>query len=505
LFLFVFNNKKRNKAKQTKATIVHTPTNIYLKKMTINFVVSSSSFSATIILLWISLFLFVTTNSVVVDAGSVQAPQNHRLLQRDTPDGNTNGAEEEEDDTVVRTDLVRLTPFDVQIALNVQSVDELESLEVTGFTNVITDWMSDSFTTKSKNPQIMASNSSTVFDSVALELVEQKIQTSSTSNNQIIALFTTSYNGVSLWERYGSTTPPMDPAIVELMQRATFLEDNALLQSLQSVDPTTLGLAPAEDDSQLIDVRAFITPAGGDESANNPTQAPTSDSNQNLQIIIIIAIVVACLAFGLLVFAVVWAWRSDHKKSVPPSGSKASGGKKSMASTDSKKKTRSFRKEQSASSPGQQQEEVKAVSAVPKEIYNNSTPLPHGGDDEKMPPPSKQQTAHIDYDESVVSEDAEESSASYYKPPGMMMYNSGRGGHAPAHELNDAASMSSMDSYGYSLDGYAPSLGTAQGGYPVGPLRAAKDIQVTVGDDDEDYDAAAAAAVEELEDYEAQA
>jgi len=36
-------------------------------------------------------------------------------------------------------------------------------------------------------------------------------------------------------------------------------------------------------------------------------------------------------------------------------------------------------------------------------------------------------------------------------------------------ELNDAASMSSMDSYGYSLDGYAPSLsgGTPMAGYPA--------------------------------------
>ena len=34
-------------------------------------------------------------------------------------------------------------------------------------------------------------------------------------------------------------------------------------------------------------------------------------------------------------------------------------------------------------------------------------------------------------------------------------------------ELNDAASMSSMDSYGYSLDGYASSLGGAPK-YPAG-------------------------------------
>ena len=46
--------------------------------------------------------------------------------------------------------------------------------------------------------------------------------------------------------------------------------------------------------------------------------------------------------------------------------------------------------------------------------------------------------------------------------------------------------MSSMDSYGYSLDGYAPSLGPAQGGYPVGPMQAARDAPMPVGDEEVD-------------------
>jgi hypothetical protein len=79
-----------------------------------------------------------------------------------------------------------------------------------------------------------------------------------------------------------------------------------------------------------------------------------------------------------------------------------------------------------------------------------------------------------DYDGSVISEDISTSLTAYYRS-GMAGYvgsNSGRQAPAAAAaasgDFNDNASMSSMDSYGYSLDGYAPSLGPAPQGYPVG-------------------------------------
>jgi len=58
-----------------------------------------------------------------------------------------------------------------------------------------------------------------------------------------------------------------------------------------------------------VNVRAFITPT-------NPNQlvSHTSGMDHNLEIIIIIAIVVACLAFGLLIFAVAWACKTDQTK-----------------------------------------------------------------------------------------------------------------------------------------------------------------------------------------------
>mmetsp|Transcript_15525 Transcript_15525/g.33550 ORF Transcript_15525/g.33550 Transcript_15525/m.33550 type:complete len:94 (-) Transcript_15525:209-490(-) len=66
---------------------------------------------------------------------------------------------------------------------------------------------------------------------------------------------------------------------------------------------------------------------------------------------------------------------------------------------------------------------------------------------------------------------------------------SGNSGGRGARDFNDAASMSSMDSYGYSLDGYAPSLGPAQGGYPVGPMQAAKDAPIPIGDSQDEQNA----------------
>ena len=91
--------------------------------------------------------------------------------------------------------------------------------------------------------------------------------------------------------------------------------------------------------------------------------------------------------------------------------------------------------------------------------------------------------------DSVYSEDISSSLTAYYKS-GMGYNNNQGGGNQPRHHLindqggggDDGASLSSMDSYGYSLDGYAPSLGPAQGGYPVGPLQAARDAPIPIGD-----------------------
>mmetsp|Transcript_6663 Transcript_6663/g.12116 ORF Transcript_6663/g.12116 Transcript_6663/m.12116 type:complete len:461 (-) Transcript_6663:141-1523(-) len=431
-----------------------------------------------------------------------QQPQQRRIL----------------DEEVTRTDLVRLIPFDVQIAVTFQEQSDLERLNVYAFMDIITDWMSKSFETKSTTSPIMDDNNSTYFDSVALELADQRIQTStSTSATSLpLALLTTSYEGVSLWERVGAGTPPMDPELVELMQRATFLEDNALLRMLQSADPDVVGVM-SED--SIIDVRAFITPPNTNPEEGNDENPEGTEDNKNLEIIIIIAIVVACLAFGLLIFAVVWAWRSDHKPKA--ASSRASSSKKSAAS--SKKKSSAAKQNLPQDGTGSESEmgvdvsspkqgksarkspsmaktkEVPASPVVSSAVgVSNHT---RSSNSSKNNNSKNNATQDPQYSESIVSEDISTSLTAYYKS-GMYSGNDSRaGGAGPGGgELNDAASMCSMDSYGYSLDGYAPSLGPAQGGYPVGPLQAARDAPMPLGDEDD----ANAAPAEEVEDYEAQ-
>ena len=416
-----------------------------------------------------------------------------------------------QEEEVTRTDLVRLIPFDVQIALSYQTESDLEAINVVALTDIITDWMSESFDTKSQSQLVAEENGgnvTTTLDSVALELVNQRIQTSTTTS-QPIALLTTSYEGVSLWERMG-TSPPMDPDLVELMQRATFLEDSTLLEMLQAADPAVTGF-PSQD--SVIDVRAFITPAGEGGDGNNDDEGSDggSEDNQNLEIVIIVAIVVACLAFGLLIFAVVWAWRSDQKQASSDNGR---SGRKSSSRRSGKKK----KKEIAKSSPKTLKDESPVATPAPEEMVKdplegselqfggpttsaparlstsnpNSNTMPRDEDpvNDTSAPLGPGAVVDDPYGESMVSEDISTSLTAYYKSG---MY--GSGGRNRSNDLNDAASMSSMDSYGYSLDGYAPSLGPAQGGYPVGPLQAAKDAQITVGDEDDVEEQ------EEVEDY----
>ncbi|KAG7355023.1 hypothetical protein IV203_004379 [Nitzschia inconspicua] len=411
----------------------------------------------------------------------------------------------------VRTDLVRLIPFDVQIALRFEDSSDLESINMVGVTDIITDWMADSFRVKSTSELMEESDNeesesngtvTTTLNSVALEQVNRRIQTTTVSASQPLALLTVSYGGISLWDRAG-TAAAMDSDLVELMQRATFLEDNVLLQMLVASDPSLTGFPFQES---VIDVRAYITPPSDQNNNNTPTQAPT-ESNKNLEIIIIVAIVVACLAFALLIFAVIWAWKSDSNTK-PRGGasarSKASSKKAAAAVSSQKSANSSLDPKKKGSIPSRKEpKKVSSPEQPPKVAAKDQlqgSALDFGGSSVQNDAPSSNvATINDPYTQSVVSEDISSSLTAYYKS-GMFGDNRGM----MKNDFNDAASMSSMDSYGYSLDGYAPSLGPAQGGYPVGPLQAAKVAQITVGDEDDDA-AARAAEEEEVEDYESQA
>lgn len=346
-----------------------------------------------------------------------------------------------QEDGRVRTDLVRLLPFDVQLAMS----GDPANVNIYSLTDIVQEWMSESFFEKAEN-QALISNS-TSFDSLGLELRtnNRRLQDS----NAGIQLLTANFEGVTLWERVGSSTPPMDAEIVELIQRSTLFEKQSLLVKLRAANPDSTGLGQ----ENVLDVRAYV--------ATQPAPARVEDnSNDPLQIVIIIAIVVACLAFGLLMFAVIWAWRSDQSKNQRnnnKSSNKASS--RHANSTDNDHNIPPI-----ATQSESYEMEMKSPTGMTPPAVATSTGSEASMDQQPLPSPGG-------YDGSVISEDISTSLTAYYKS-GMSGYATATRPSANmasnARDFNDNASMSSMDSYGYSLDGYAPSLGPAPQGYPVG-------------------------------------
>mmetsp|Transcript_58409 Transcript_58409/g.142855 ORF Transcript_58409/g.142855 Transcript_58409/m.142855 type:complete len:531 (-) Transcript_58409:171-1763(-) len=454
-----------------------------------------------------------------------------------------------------RTDIVPMSPFDVQIAFasipgggTTEQGDEdndlltaltVDSIDAVTVNNAITDWMLASFTSKAPTTNGIDPNLTT-FDTLSLEVSDAEMQ-SSTVTGRAVFLYTAYMDGVSIWERL-QTTDPVNPDIVELIQRASFLEDNDLLQLLVSVGPD---LYVSEDDIndaeavaagfdlltsvEIIDVRAFVAPPReSDDGTSTGTNTQSDSDDQNLEIIIIIAIVVACLAFALLVFAVVWAWRSDRqsntgngKQSSSPSSSPAresNSHSKADKKISSTRQSSSRKKVPGSPEPSDESEvemSANAASNGRKSLFGRGNSKKAVAKSDKSAPVSKFEPVVVEPSrdinntlsnqaaaeagqaagaggDSVISDDVNTSLTAYYKT-GVSGYAGGsrqRGGYG-----DDAASLSSMDSYGYSLDGYAPSLGTAPNGYPVGPLAQAGQASIKVGDEDEEIPQ------EEVEDF----
>mmetsp|Transcript_103812 Transcript_103812/g.155436 ORF Transcript_103812/g.155436 Transcript_103812/m.155436 type:complete len:441 (+) Transcript_103812:230-1552(+) len=378
-----------------------------------------------------------------------------------------------------RNDLIPLIPFDVQIALDLsgRSSRSFDHLNLVYLTDVVTLWMDDSFELKAASDGLLPN--STTYTSVGLVLENPSQRrslrgpiTRSLQADQDTVVFTASFSGVSLWERQGVV--PMDGKLVELIQRATFLEGGKLLTSLQQLDAAT-GFG-----TSVLNVRAFITPV---PTTTDTTGDDSDDSGTgSLEIIIIIAIVVACSAFGLLLFAVIWAWKTDQSKQ---QNFKNNNNDLRAGGTGS----------ESAYSP---KSGARSPALSPPVNKSRGGATAHNKEEDESRPPTEIEPGN--YPESVISEDISTALTAYYK--GMAGYGGGSGSltgsggsggiHRQSRELNDAASMSSMDSYGYSLDGYAPSLsgGPTQMGYPVGPLGPVngqiKDPNAT--DDEEEAD-----------------
>ncbi|CAJ1945122.1 unnamed protein product [Cylindrotheca closterium] len=331
--------------------------------------------------------------------------------------------------------VVYLLNFDIRLALD----GAPEDVNIFTLRQIVTSWLDDSYKAKSENDSLLSSGAT--FDYAALDFVTRRqLQEGAQATNFYKAVF----RGFTVWNLESAMTEPVNADFVELIQKATLLEDKRLLDLLRNAEPG-MGLGTA-----VLDVRAELSATNGDNSGGEDESA----TDKTLEIIIMIAIIVACLAFCLLMFAVIWAWRSDRAKR---EAYKANRGERDNGNME---KTRGG---QHAPTPPPKHQ---PLGMVPPSTAQTGTPS-----SAREPPPQEIPGAS-NYPDSVISDsvitDSVVSNGLDSSYAGYSMPHQAPAGNPAAtapsakfepRELSDAHSVSSMDSYGYSLDGYASSLG----------------------------------------------
>jgi hypothetical protein len=362
--------------------------------------------------------------------------------------------------------VIYLLPFDIKIALEGNSSPE--DVNIYALKEIVTDWMDASFSAKSENEGLLSNGAA--FDYVLLEIANRReLQNEEPAPTFYKAVF----RGFSVWNLATADTDPVNSELVELIQRATFLEDKSLLELIRNTDTDEFGLGSA-----VLDVRAEVsgsTTNGGDPAGDD------DDDDDTLQLIIMIAIVVACLAFCLLMFAVIWAWRTDRAKReaykvgrnqpgvvVPnPTESKAPRSPEKPKSSANKSPARTL-SPQSKPVQNLPPAEIPGQSNYPESVISDSVVT-----------------------DSVISNDVDTSFTGYSMPHQQPAATTPSSTFQPRELHGDAASISSMDSYGYSLDGYASSLGPGQTKFPAGALSMpANTTASSLGADESDLDLA---------------
>mmetsp|Transcript_32747 Transcript_32747/g.48493 ORF Transcript_32747/g.48493 Transcript_32747/m.48493 type:complete len:299 (+) Transcript_32747:248-1144(+) len=207
--------------------------------------------------------------------------------------------------------------------------------------------------------------------------------------------FKITYEGQTLWKKSADVPSELEVAALQV----EVMEDRSGLLAELRASSEYYGLG-----ENIVDVKAELNQNAYDQSPNNNN----TSQNESLDVIIIIAIVVAVLASLLLLFALIMAWKTGKE-----------------------------RKQQAYLDPTPQNTDTTSPvgQSPPQEISNHA--------------------ANAHYPESVISEDISTSLSAYYKSGMAGGYKANK---HKAGALNDAASVSSMESYGYSLDGYASSI-----------------------------------------------
>lgn len=322
-----------------------------------------------------------------------------------------------------RIDLIDLIDFDVQILLK-----ENTGVQIFEVTDYVTDWINESFEKQLWESSTYGPEYAT-FDSVILLPREDRRLQSSDSG-----LYTAKFKGAALFSR-DSAQLAVPGAVVTAMLRSALIDDEPLLTSLQNSDSSGLG-------SSVIDVRAYINPG-----AREPLGESTSD---NLEVVIIIAIVVACVAFSFLVFAIFWAWRYDRRNRRAYTIGKGAGSftQEQTTAENSPASAKSPRTRDNAATNQRRTSSDYGRPAYPTVIGGGGSAISSGNEGSAYP-------------ESVISEDISTSLSQYYRSgmgPMSSANFSGSRNNIHQQQFNDGASISSMESYGYSLDGYTPTV-----------------------------------------------
>ena len=362
-------------------------------------------------------------------------------------------------------DLVHLIPFDVQIAVTINMGIQLYEVS-----NIVTDWFTDAYKEQLAIFGYTNNNQYAEFNSVVLSNNDEQRQryTQVTNDN----LFVASFRGGVVFTRDAVNRTLKIPANdVLVIQQNVLLNDTGLLMLLQqSTDATGLG-------SFVIDTNAFLNPSTS--NTDNDSASDTSSNNSGLDVVIIIAIVIAVIAFLFLLGAIVWAYRFDraNRDAYLASNLKDQNTMMGHPSNNSNKDTNMNDKTTSETetmndpdTPERIHRSMIVIEGSPNSVNNTSVPdvyptmigggagngrdqplhisdINHAddGDDENYP-------ASVISDSvvsgSAISEDVSTSLSQYYRSGMGKADLYGRSGM-----LSDAGSVSSMESYGYSLDG----------------------------------------------------
>jgi len=272
-----------------------------------------------------------------------------------------------------------------------------QPVDIVTLTDAVTDWLNENFEESAASVDYRYK-----FRRVVLRTLNAETSSGSNSNNRrdLQSAYKVTYDGMSYWTN--DREVPSETTVAAIQLDALVTRDELLAKLRAESDDRGLGAA-------VVDARGDLN--------RNAQLPPSSNSNSSsgdnsLNVIIVVAIVIAVLASLLLIFAVFMAWR-----------------------TGTQRKERTYH------------DGTRQTSSDPSHAANqNEQPLDNMDMDNSAVGP---------YADSVITDDISSSLSAYYKSGMAGGYKANRSQHGA---LNDAASVSSMESYGYSLDGYASSI-----------------------------------------------